>query len=110
MLLACSHAQPVRASQATGESIVVRVEWEGAPLPGVIVTLSLTRPGFMSRVEATDVNGIATFTAIPKGTYDLRFDMAGFFAQTLHDVPVGDAERKLPKEIRVIPVLGPTYH
>jgi hypothetical protein len=60
--------------------IVGTVTYEGAPLPGVTVTLSLTDGS--SHAVATDVGGRYEFRSVPAGTYTIRFDLEGLASVT----------------------------
>src|SRR5207248_10194540 len=64
------------AMAQTTANLTGTVTTEGAPIPGVLVTI--TSPNFQgSRTASTDVNGNYNFTALPPGDYSVKFDMEG---------------------------------
>ena len=96
-----------------GHDITLRVtESEGGSLPGATVIVTLTKPGpvVVKETRITDAEGRAKFLGLVPGRYDIRFELAGFFAQTLHDVPVGDPEKRLPADFRVVLTSGPMQY
>jgi hypothetical protein len=65
-------------AQISTASVEVQVTGEdGAPLPGVTVTLENTETG-LTRVEVTGEQGSATLPALPPGTYKASFELQGF--------------------------------
>ncbi|MFL6197194.1 MAG: TonB-dependent receptor domain-containing protein [Thermoanaerobaculia bacterium] len=69
---ACLHAQ-----LSTANVDVVAVGTDGAPLPGVTVTLENADTG-LSRQAVTGDQGTATVPALPPGTYKATFELQGF--------------------------------
>jgi len=66
------------AAQISTASVEVQVAGtDGAPLPGVTVTLENTETG-LTRVEVTGEQGTATLPALPPGTYKAGFELQGF--------------------------------
>ena len=66
------------AAQISTATVEVQVTGtDGAPLPGVTVTLENAETG-LSRVEVTDAEGAATLPALPPGTYRGSFALEGF--------------------------------
>ncbi|MFA6955157.1 MAG: TonB-dependent receptor [Thermoanaerobaculia bacterium] len=62
--------------QGTTGALNGTVMHEGAPLPGVTVTI--TSPNLQgSRVAVTNVNGDYSLVALPPGDYSIRFEMQG---------------------------------
>lgn len=75
--------------QTTGR-ITGTVTQDGAPLPGVLVTIS--SPSLQGvRTAYTDVNGNYTIGAVPPGDYTVRFEMEGL-QTTTRNVRVGVAQ------------------
>ncbi|HEX2798646.1 MAG TPA: carboxypeptidase-like regulatory domain-containing protein, partial [Thermoanaerobaculia bacterium] len=68
---------PAVAQTATATLDVVAVDGAGAPLPGVIVELKRPETG-LARSGVTGSAGLATFAALPPGTYDVAVKLAGF--------------------------------
>ncbi len=65
-------------AQISTASVEVQVTGtDGAPLPGVTVTLENTETG-LTRVEVTGEQGSATLPALPPGTYKALFELQGF--------------------------------
>ncbi len=65
------------AQVATANLEVQAAGTDGAPLPGVTVTLRNTETG-LTRVEVTGPEGTATIPALPPGTYRVEFELQGF--------------------------------
>ncbi|HEY0552657.1 MAG TPA: carboxypeptidase-like regulatory domain-containing protein, partial [Thermoanaerobaculia bacterium] len=66
------------AAQISTASVEVNAAGtDGAPLPGVTVTLRNTETG-LTRVEVTNAEGTATLTALPPGTYRAELELQGF--------------------------------
>ena len=62
--------------QGVSSSLTGNVTSEGAPLPGVTVTLS--SPALLgSRTTVTGANGDYNFQGLPPGSYEVRFDLEG---------------------------------
>ena len=76
-LVLCSF--PAFAQGTTG-TLSGTVSHDGAPLPGVTVTIS-SDSMMGSRVAVTDVNGNYNFPSIPPGDYTVQFDMSGMGSQ-----------------------------
>jgi hypothetical protein len=75
-----------RADAGTTGSLVVTVtDSKGAPLQGVVV--SVTSPS-QSDKGATDVQGHVTFASLAPDTYDVTFSKAGFNTQTIQGIDI----------------------
>jgi len=70
-------ALPAPAQTATATLEVVAVDGSGGPLPGVSVELKRPETG-LSRAGVTGASGLASFAALPPGTYDVTVKLAGF--------------------------------
>ena len=70
-------AGPLAAQVSTASVEVVVTGTDGAPLPGVTVTL-LNRETGLTRSEVTGAQGIATLEALPPGTYKADVQLEGF--------------------------------
>ena len=70
-------ALPAPAQTATATLEVVAVDGSGGPLPGVSVELKRPETG-LSRAGVTGASGLASFAALPPGTYDVSVKLAGF--------------------------------
>jgi hypothetical protein len=68
-------AMPVLAQSLTGSIAGVVKDEQGGALPGVTVTLA-GRTG--ARTTVTEADGSYRFAAVESGTYELRFELAGF--------------------------------
>ncbi|MCM2317597.1 MAG: carboxypeptidase-like regulatory domain-containing protein, partial [Thermoanaerobaculia bacterium] len=79
--------------QGTTGSLNGTVTHEGAPLPGVTVTIS--SPGLQgTRVGVSNVNGDFNFPALPPGAYTVKFEMEGMATVTKTiTVALGRTER-----------------
>ena len=67
---------PVAFAQGTTSTIAGTVTSEGAPLPGVLVTI--TSPSMQgTRTTVTADNGAYTFPGIPPGNYAVTFELSG---------------------------------
>jgi len=77
LLLACASA----FAQGTTGSLTGTVIHQGAPLPGVTVTIN--SPALQgTRVAVTNENGQYNFAALPPGDYTVQMDMAGMNSAT----------------------------
>ena len=66
-----------QTGQTFGEIDGKVVDGQGGILPGVIV--SLTGPAIMgAQTTLTNERGTYRFPAVPNGTYELKFEIAGF--------------------------------
>lgn len=75
-VLTCLLLVPAAFAQGTTGALTGTVTNEGAPLPGV--TVSVTSPSLQgTRVAVTDVNGNYNFPALPPGDYTVVFEMEG---------------------------------
>src|SRR6266566_2028409 len=73
-LLAILLLTTLPAMAQTTANLTGTVTTEGAPIPGVLVTI--TSPNLQgSRTASTDVNGNYNFTALPPGDYSVKFEM-----------------------------------
>lgn len=70
-------ADRLAAQVATANVEVVATGTDGAPLPGVTVTLKNTETGLV-RTDVTGDQGTTTLTALPPGTYRADFELQGF--------------------------------
>jgi len=70
-------ARRLEAQLATASLEVVVNGTDGAPLPGVTVTLQNVETG-LTRVEVTGAQGTATLAALPPGDYKASFELQGF--------------------------------
>ena len=78
VLSLCLSCSTLLTAQSTGGRILGRVaDSSGAVLAGVKVTATNEATG-VSRTSETNDSGDYTFVDIPVGTYDLRFEQAGF--------------------------------
>ena len=68
---------PAAAQTATASLDVVAVDGSGGPLPGVTVDVKRPDTGF-SRAGVTGAGGLASFAALPPGTYDVAVKLQGF--------------------------------
>jgi hypothetical protein len=68
---------PAAAQTATATLDVVAVDGSGGPLPGVTVDVKRPSTGF-SRTGVTGAGGLASFAALPPGTYDVSVKLQGF--------------------------------
>ena len=68
---------PAAAQTATASLDVVAVDGSGGPLPGVTVEVKRPDTGF-SRAGVTGTGGLASFAALPPGTYDVAVKLQGF--------------------------------
>src|SRR5450756_1206254 len=68
---------PAAAQTATASLDVVAVDGSGGPLPGVTVEVKRPDTGF-SRAGVTGTGGLASFAALPPGTYDVAVNLQGF--------------------------------
>ena len=78
---------PARAQVQTGEIFGKAADTTGAILPGVTVTLSsavLLQP----QVAVTSETGTYIFPRIPIGTYQVKFELAGFKTQVYEGIRV----------------------
>ena len=76
LVLACA-ASPTSAQSPTGEIFGKVTDESGAVLPGVVVTL--TGPALLQPLTATSSgNGSFQFPRLAVGTYNLKFELAGF--------------------------------
>jgi carboxypeptidase family protein len=75
--LAIVAAGPLGAQVSTASVEVQASGTDGAPLPGVTVTLQNTETG-LTRTEVTGEQGIATLPALPPGTYKAELELQGF--------------------------------
>jgi len=57
---------------------------EGAPLPGVTITLQA--PGFTPISTITSANGTFLFSAVPPGVYSIRAQLSGFAIREVQDI------------------------
>src|SRR5688500_11718849 len=74
--LIASLAAILLSSQSTTGTLVWPVTNDGAPLPGVTVTVS--SPSMQgTRVDYTDTNGNYAFPNLPPGDYTVQFEMSG---------------------------------
>src|SRR5262245_50335153 len=60
---------------------------QGAPLPGVTITLTNQASG-VSRTVVSEGDGRYRVPAIQPGKYTLKAELAGFTAQELHDIEI----------------------
>src|SRR5512141_1346355 len=70
-------ASRAAAQTATATLDVVATDGAGAPLPGVTVEVKRPETG-LSRTGVTGSAGLASFPALPPGTYDVAVKLAGF--------------------------------
>ncbi len=70
-------ASPAAAQTATATLDVVAVDGSGGPLPGVSVEVKRPETG-LTRTGVTGNAGLASFAALPPGTYDVAVKLAGF--------------------------------
>jgi len=70
-------ADRLAAQVSTANVEVLASGTDGAPLPGVTVTLRNTETGLV-RTDVTGDQGTATVTALPPGTYRAEFELQGF--------------------------------
>src|SRR3978361_296905 len=68
---------PLAAQISTSSVEVVVTGTDGAPLPGVTVTLKNQETG-LTRTDVTGERGIATLEALPPGTYKADIALQGF--------------------------------
>src|SRR5664279_6102112 len=68
---------PAAAQTETATLDVVALDGSGAPLPGVTVEVKRPDTGF-SRAGVTGTGGLASFAALPPGTYDVAVKLQGF--------------------------------
>ena len=81
-------AVPAFAQRTTGTILGIVADESGAVLPGVTVTLkSAAVPGTPTTV--TTETGTYRFPALPPGSYDLSFVLAGFATIDRNQIPVG---------------------
>ena len=76
LFLACA-SFPATAQLATATLDVVAVDGSGGPLPGVTVDVKSPSTG-LSRTSVTGPGGLASFAALPPGTYDVTVKLQGF--------------------------------
>src|SRR4051812_47820572 len=70
-------AGPLAAQISTASVEVAVSGTDGAPLPGVTVTLRNTETGLV-RADVTGAQGTATLTALPPGIYRAELELQGF--------------------------------
>src|SRR4029079_6047934 len=85
MAAGTSHAQGVQTGTIRG----LVTDQQGLPVAGAAV--AVTSPELQGSREAhTDAQGLYTLAALPAGTYQLKFQLAGFAAITTTSVvPLG---------------------
>jgi hypothetical protein len=78
LLIAIGIAAPVMAQVQTGSILVKTTDEQGAPTPGVAVTISsdVLVAGSMSGV--TDAGGVNRFPSLVPGTYTVKVELQGF--------------------------------
>lgn len=77
MVTAGAGAGRLAAQISTASVEVLVAGTDGAPLPGVTVTLENTETG-LTRVDVTGEQGSVTLPALPPGTYKASFELQGF--------------------------------
>ncbi|HEX7420454.1 MAG TPA: TonB-dependent receptor [Thermoanaerobaculia bacterium] len=77
LILACFLAVPLIAQVDKASIEVVALDQSKAPLPGVTVTVARPETGF-ENVGVTDAAGLARFSALTPGEYQVRFNLEGF--------------------------------
>ena len=70
-------APPAPAQTATATLDVVATDGGGGPLPGATVEVKRPTTG-LSRTGVTGTGGLATFAALPPGSYDVAVKLPGF--------------------------------
>src|SRR5687767_4541187 len=65
------------AQTTTGRIAGTVVDGSGAAIPGVTVTVTQQGTGF-TRSTVTDQSGAYVFVSLPRGTYDVTAELAGF--------------------------------
>ena len=86
-LIACVSIAGTAFAQVTPEGRINGkvVDNQGSPLPGV--TVEATSPKLIGKASAvTDGNGIYRIMALPSGTYDITFTLAGFNTLVRKDI------------------------
>src|SRR4030042_96629 len=86
-LIACVSIAGTAFAQVTPEGRINGkvVDNQGSPLPGV--TAEATSPKLVGKASAiTDGNGIYRIMALPSGTYDITFTLAGFNTLVRKDI------------------------
>ncbi|MFP5289257.1 MAG: carboxypeptidase-like regulatory domain-containing protein, partial [Thermoanaerobaculia bacterium] len=68
---------PAAAQVSTASVDVTVTGTDGAPLPGVTITLENVETG-LTRVDVTGETGTVTLPALPPGTYRGKFELEGF--------------------------------
>ena len=81
----------VAGSEVAAFSALVFVGNEGSPLPGTTVTLHdlVTQRDF---TLVTDINGVATASSLPEGTYEVRAEVAGLAAPAIPPIELRRGE------------------
>ncbi|MEM6456009.1 MAG: TonB-dependent receptor [Acidobacteriota bacterium] len=88
-VLLCLLAAPLAATVTDG-TIAGRVtDVDGAPLPGVTVTLDDPSLPRAARVDQTDADGRFRLTPLPAGRYDVAFTLEGFRTERVAQLAVG---------------------
>src|SRR5690349_5105094 len=76
----------VASAQTAGATLVGHVEdKDGAPLPGVTVTVTDPATGF-TRTTVSDAEGNFRIPSIPVGTYNVQSELSGFATVNVEDV------------------------
>jgi len=91
LLLIVASASPVFAQGGAGSTGSIQGEVtdeSGGVLPGVTVTVS-GEAMMGSRTDTTNGQGIYRFAGLPAGTYNLKFELAGFAPSTKDNVRIG---------------------
>jgi len=86
-LIVCMSTAGMAFAQVTPEGKITGkvVDNQGSPLPGV--TVEATSPKLIGKASAiTDGNGIYRLMALPSGTYDITFTLAGFNTLVRKDI------------------------
>ena len=77
LLLVCFLALPLAAQVDKASIEAVALDQSKAALPGVTVTVTRPETGF-ENVGVTDAAGLARFSALTPGEYQVRFNLEGF--------------------------------
>ena len=85
---------PAVSAQTSGASLVGRVEdKDGAPLPGVTVTLTNKETG-LERSTTSGADGTFLLPSLPVGTYTVKAELSGFATVTVEEVKLNVASQR----------------
>ncbi len=78
VLMALGLASPALAQVQTGSILVKAMDQQGAPAPGVTITISSSVLVAGSMTAVTDAGGTYRFPSLVPGTYNVKLELQGF--------------------------------